>query len=377
MASPSTKASGTPTERVDERDTMFARMARVAGSSPYEDYYARRPELQRKDDHLRRMPALCEPGGAHYHPEVSAEAHRYFNAIEAIEPDPAAVERWSEEVAGSPDPTAAAKAMTRALGAVAVGATALDPAYVYSHKGRLDGDYGQPIEIDHPSILVFLVEMDHGAMARAPRAETLRESARQYFRSARIGMTVATVLARLGYAARPHYDAHYDVILPPLAVAAGLGEVGRNNILVSKRYGARVRLGGISTDFPLDHDAPISLGVQRFCETCRKCAEHCPARALTGGAKEDVRGVARWPTHVERCYGYWRQMGTDCGICMAGCPFSHPATPFHDAVRAGLRLMPWLARPALWLDDLFYGRRWDRYAAARPERASAHRPRDP
>jgi reductive dehalogenase len=358
---------------VDERDTMFARMARVAGSPAYEEYYGRRPDLKRKDDHLRRMPRLCEPGGAHYHPEISLEAERWFEAIGAIEPDPAAVDERAERIAAASDPGAAVKAMARELGAVAAGATALDPAYVYSHKGRLDHDYGHAIALDHPSILVFLVEMDHGAMTRAPRAETLRESARQYYRSARIGMTIAAVLERLGYGAKPHYDAHYDVILPPLAVAAGLGEVGRNNILVSKDHGARVRIGGVSTDFPLAHDAPISLGLQRFCEVCRKCAEHCPARALSEGEREEVRGVARWPTHVERCYGYWRQMGTDCGICMAGCPFSHPATPFHDAVRAALRVMPWLARPALWLDDRFYGSRWDRYRAARPIRASAAR----
>jgi hypothetical protein len=33
----------TPSERVDERDTMFARAARRPGTAAYEDYYARRP----------------------------------------------------------------------------------------------------------------------------------------------------------------------------------------------------------------------------------------------------------------------------------------------------------------------------------------------
>ena len=41
--------------------------------------------------------------------------------------------------------------------------------------------------------VVFLVEMDHAAMMRAPRAPTIRESARQYYRAARIALTATAV----------------------------------------------------------------------------------------------------------------------------------------------------------------------------------------
>ena len=66
--------------------------------------------------------------------------------------------------------------------------------------------------------------------------------------------------------------------------------------------------------------------------SCRKCAESCPSNALSTGDKEAVRGVAKWPTNAERCYGYWRAMGTDCAICMSVCPFSLSAT---DKAREG------------------------------------------
>jgi reductive dehalogenase len=344
--------------RVDERDTMFARMARKQGTPAYEDYYSARPELKRTDDRLRNMAPLMRPGGRYYRPEISAEAERWFREIDGIEPERETVEAWSDRIRRAPNQTAAVKEMALELGAVASGCTALDRAYVYTHKGRFDKDYGDEIRLDHPSAIVFLVEMDFREMRRAPRAEALRESARQYHRAAVISRTMATALEACGYAAKEHYDAHYDLILPPLAVEAGLGELGRNNILIADRHGSRVRIGAVSTDLPLEHDAPRSLGADHFCSICKKCADNCPSRALSTSGKEEVLGVLKWPTEVERCYGYWRAVGTDCGICMACCPFSHSDSLFHNLVRWLVRHVAWTHRAALWFDDLIYGRDW-------------------
>lgn len=357
MASTAQDLPVLPDGRVDERDTMFARMARVPGTAAYEEYYARRPELKQGDDRIRSMPGLCRPGGIHYHPEISAEADAFFEAIDGITVD-ADVDAWAARIGAAADPTAEVKQLATSLGAVAAGCTAVHPEYVYTHKGRLDEDYGRPPALEHPSALVFLVEMDFDAMQRAPAAEVIRESARQYYRAAVIARTIAAALDRCGHAAKPHYDAHYDVILPPLAVQAGLGELGRNNILVADRHGSRVRIGAVTTDFPLTLDAPVSLGVQRFCEACMKCAHNCPSRSLSTGPRVEVRGVLKWPTRVEQCYAYWRRMGTDCGICMACCPFSHGNNAFHNAVRWTVRRMPWLAPVAVLADDLVYGKRW-------------------
>jgi len=345
-----------PDARFDERDTMFARMERKPGTPAYEDYYGNDPHRRRLDDRLRAMPGLLHPDGFHYDEAVAGETREWFGRIDDIEPDPAVVLDWAGRIRDAADPTAVVREMAKTLGAVAAGCAPLDPAFVYSAKGRFDADYGTAIVLDHPSAIVFLVEMDHGAMRNAPRAPVIRESARQYYRAARVSLVMAAAIETAGFEAKPHYDAHYDVILPPLAVAAGLGEMGRHNILISARYGSRVRIGAVTTDLPVAHARPVSLGAERFCRLCKKCADNCPSRALTRGEKEPVRGVMKWPTRVEHCMAYWQRVGTDCGLCMAVCPYSHKNNAFHNLVRFMVRRLPWLHRPLLWCDDLFYGR---------------------
>ncbi len=350
-------------ERVDERDTMFARMERRPGTPQYEDYYLRRANLKSIDDRLAGMIPLFESGSLYYDADVCAAARGYLRNIERIKVDLHTVKRLRSFVLDAPTFTEGVRRMVLELGAVAAGCATVDEAFLYTHKGRSDEDYGKPVTLDHPSAVVFLVEMDYQAVQKAPRAETLHESARQYYRAAIVALTAASTLEACGYRAKAHYDAHYDIILPPLAVRAGLGELGRNNILIADRHGSRVRIAAVTTDAPLEYDRPNPIGAAAFCQICFKCAKNCPPQALSLRYKQFVRGVIKWPTHVERCYGYWRKAGTDCGICMAVCPFSHRNTRLHNAVRWIVRRTSRFNRALLFLDDLFYGRDWKRSAA--------------
>ena len=347
-----------PEERFDERDAMFSRAALEPGTSTYEAAYARKPEWKDIDDAIRTLPRLTEPGGTFFDAPVMAEAAGYFEDLECLEVDPEWLKEQSVALQEAPEPSSHLKRVALQLGAVSAGWAPLESAFVYSHKGRFAEDWGLPVHLDHPHALVFLVEMDFDTMRRAPRAEALRESARQYHRAARISQHLEALIREAGFDAKRHYDAHYDVILPPLAVLAGLGEMGRNNILVADRFGSRVRIGCVTTSLPARLDSPKTLGVTAFCEVCKKCAENCPSRALTSGNQEEVLGVPKWPTQVERCYRYWRQIGTDCGICMACCPFSHRNNALHNLVRSIVRHVPWAHRALAWGDALLYGRKW-------------------
>ena len=99
-----------------------------------------------------------------------------------------------------------------------------------------------------------------------------------------------------------------------VAQEAGLGWIGRSNLLVSPDYGARTRLVTILTDFPLQCDQPQ----EGSCGPCRRCLSACPAQAI----KESYRGF-----NLDACFEqlrYFRKRDNIphyiCGLCVKACP---------------------------------------------------------
>jgi epoxyqueuosine reductase QueG len=68
------------------------------------------------------------------------------------------------------------------------------------------------------------------------------------------------------------------VSLRHAAQAAGLGVLGKNNLLLTPLLGPRVRLGGVVTDVALAPDTPLN---KDLCKDCEACVKACPADALS------------------------------------------------------------------------------------------------
>ncbi len=344
-------------DRVDERDVMFARIGYKPGTKRYETYYAMRPEFKTTDDKIRKMPGLLSAGGKYYDEirsgkvdEVFDEVWKYAMLVDG-EVNPDTVEVDSEEM------TRDIKEMVLRMGAVEVGVGKLNQGYVYSHVGRGPEPWGDEIVNDHRFAVVFSLEMDYGCVEAAPQLDITEETARNYLLGAQIAVKVAKYIRGLGYPARGHISgSNYQVMLPAVANDAGLGELGRHGYLISPKYGSRIRLGAVTTDLPLIADNPAVFGVQDFCTRCMKCAVNCPSGAITKGTKEKIRGVEKWQLNIEGCYRYWKTVGTDCGLCMKVCPFSHPQTLTHNLVRLGIRRSSFARTVSVWGDDLFYGK---------------------
>jgi len=337
---------------------MFARMARKPNTESYENYYSTNPKLKKKDDHIRLMPPLLHKDGKYYEKGLSKQAGKIFDSIDDIHIEEKIIEKYLRLFENHSSINKILKKIILDLGTVAVGCTDLEQQFIYSHKGRFDSNYGIKIELNHPNVIVFLVEMDYSRMQNAPKAYTIFESANQYYNAAYISKVIEKLITKLGYQAKAHYDANYDVILPPLAIKAGLGELGRNNILIADKYGSRVRIGAVSTDIPLKYDSPISLGADKFCKVCKKCASNCPSKALSVNGESNIRGIDKWETNVDKCYTIWRKYGTDCGICMAICPYSHKNNFLHNVIRKFVKYFPFLNRTMVFLDDILYGKKW-------------------
>ena len=342
---------------VDERDVIFAREEYEPGTEKYLQYYQMHPEMQAMDDRIRALPELLEPGGRYYDPVRSRQIDSLFDVICDMRIDvDGDIDQDKIEI-DPPYITHQIKNKVLRLGASQVGVTTLNPMFVYSHVGRGPETWGTAIHNTHTYAIVFTLEMDYGQVEGAPGLSITEESAFQYLQGSQISISIAKYIRRLGYPARAHIPgSNYQIMLPPVAHDAGLDELGRLGYLISPKHGARIRLGSVTTDLPLVTDKRISFGVQDFCSSCRKCANNCPAGAIPNGEKTMVRGVEKWPLNVEKCIQYWRTIGTDCGICMKVCPFSHPPTLVHNIVRAGIKQSSIARQASVWGDDLFYGK---------------------
>jgi len=346
------------TQRVDERDVMFSRADYEPGTEHYKIYYKMRPEKKEIDDKIRKLPELLAPGGKYYDPIRSEYVRSQFDLEESMVSmvdgpvNPVKHPVNPEEMSGI------LKNLTLHLGADEVAIARLNPAYVYSHVGRGPEPWGEKINNNHPYAIAFTVEMDYAKVEEAPKIGMTEESALQYLNSQRISIVLARYIRKLGYEARAHISgSNYQIILPPVAYDAGLGEVGRLGYLISPRFGARVRLGGVTTEIPLVTDKPNEFGVQDFCEKCNKCAVNCPPDAIPDSDRTMVRGVEKWQLDIEKCYHYWRVIGTACGLCMKVCPFSHPDTLAHNLLRQGIKRSSFARSISVYGDDLFYGKK--------------------
>ena len=96
-----------------------------------------------------------------------------------------------------------------------------------------------------------------------------------------------------------------------IAVLAGVGWIGKNNLLVTKEYGSALCIGTILTDAPLNVSQPHVTESQ--CGGCAKCVSVCQMNALLGcnwgknSSREDI-------VDIRKC--------TTCMLCMLHCPYT-------------------------------------------------------
>jgi ferredoxin len=346
-----------PTVRIDERDIMFSRRLYEPGTDRYNAYYAKHPEKEILDNKFREKPGLLKPGSTFYDPWFFNAAEASFEAVAAFHSVVDGVPAKIKTEVSPVQATAFIKKWALKLEAKDVGITLLKDYHKYSVVGR-GQDYGKEVELDHKFAIAFTVEMDKEMMDTAPHAPAVLETSQQYLESGEVAVQVALMIRRLGYPARAHIDGNYRVVCPLVAKDAGLGEIGRMGILLTPRQGPRVRISVVTTDIPLITDQNRKdPTVEEFCRICKKCAETCPSKAISFNDMETIEGVKRWQISQEKCFTYWCQAGTDCGKCMAVCPYAHPDNLFHNIIRFGIRKNFLFRKLAVKLDDLFYGKR--------------------
>jgi reductive dehalogenase len=255
------------------------------------------------------------------------------------------------------------KKIAKWFGADLVGIGPLNRTWVYSHWGDhsiklgLGGQVGDPLELPEyfTHVIVMAIEMDYQHIRRSPAVESATDIA--YSKMGFIAPCLARFIQELGYHAMP--SGNDTALSIPIAVDAGLGELGRNGILITEKYGPRVRLCKVFTDLPLVHDQLVDLGVQAFCEICEKCAESCPGQALIYGERTAEHNnisnnvnILKWPVNAERCIKWWAKNTAHCAVCIRVCPFNKPDALLHKIVRWHVNYLPQFNRLYKWMDDV-------------------------
>jgi reductive dehalogenase len=252
------------------------------------------------------------------------------------------------------------------FGADLVGICKLDRRWLYASTPTDGSPAPQEIRDEFQYAVVMAYEMDYDLLRYANTYIAWSGTWMGYSRMAITNAYLAAFIRGLGFNA---IEAGNDIALSiPMAMQAGLGEIGRNGILITPRFGPRIRLSKVITDLPLLVDTPIDFGVTEFCMVCKKCAQTCPSRSIMSGDRTTERnnpsnnsGELKWPINAETCRMYWSRLGTSCMNCIATCPYNKPYTWPHRSVR-------WFTDHARWADSL-YVKGDDLFGYGKPKKA--------
>jgi epoxyqueuosine reductase len=231
---------------------------------------------------------------------------------------------------GSPQQAAEMlKSVARLFGAGDVGITALDERWHYASRFSDIDLVDKPPEIfsELDNVIVVVVPMNYKLMQTVPSALGSTATGQGYSNDATLLVTLAQYIRGLGYQAASSLN---DTALSiPYAIKAGLGEYGRNGLLITTEFGPRVRLGKVFTNMHLAHDKPIRFGVKEFCKICKRCAQTCPSRSISydepnafPSSQSNIQGVRKWSVDVETCFSFWAAQNSDCAVCIRSCPYN-------------------------------------------------------
>lgn len=245
---------------------------------------------------------------------------------------------WPDPLAGEKDEAAdllrdqAGRSAALMAGAALAGAAPLDKQYLYTQCldgrpiRRSEGESFElgPEEIVIPRradrVLILGFVRDPKVMGMNPALSRLRpfEGWLNWPEQTAAVLKLAAWLEAQGYLALA--SAAGLVMAAHLGALAGLGELGRQGLLITPEYGPNLRLFSIITDFPFGLNSPASFGIADYCETCQRCINECPAKALAEGRRRP--GLYQWPVDRRACFDNWLEKKDPCRKCIEICPYT-------------------------------------------------------
>jgi epoxyqueuosine reductase QueG len=188
---------------------------------------------------------------------------------------------------------------------------------------RVNNDFFfKGMELNHKFAISLALEMDFDRIQESPGPPSATEVIRAYCVLGEITIKIAAKIRELGYPAYAHHPRASSKFPPrilhiPTAIEAGFGELGRHGLLITPKFGPRVRLGTVTTNLPLIPDSPISFNAAEFCENCDVCIKESECDAIPK-KRSVVRGVEKYTVDPYKCAPYFGEYD-GCSVCVKVC----------------------------------------------------------
>jgi epoxyqueuosine reductase len=126
-------------------------------------------------------------------------------------------------------------------------------------------------------------------------------------------------------------EARYYVDTGPIqdkfwAQAAGIGWIGKNGNVISRKYGSWLFLGEIVTNIPLIASDPHT----QHCGTCTRCISACPTGAITQPFVVDANRCIAYHTIENRAETLPPEIATNLQGWVAGCDICQDVCPWNQ-----------------------------------------------
>ena len=176
--------------------------------------------------------------------------------------------------------------------------------------------------IRYTQAIVLVMEMDKDRMDLAPNADTAVMVHETYNALGQISNKIADWLREREYAAHAGHPLGGMALYPPMAQAAGLGQRGINGLVITPRFGPRVRLAAVFTEIENlpRYNGDEHAWVLDFCEGCKRCIRDCPPDAFYDQPIQHDNGLVTVLDNG-KCFPYFAKYH-GCSVCIKVCPFN-------------------------------------------------------
>jgi epoxyqueuosine reductase len=198
----------------------------------------------------------------------------------------------------------------RSVGVDDIGYARLPEKLVFQRKAVL-----------HQNAIVLTMEMDKARIDTSPSEHSFIEVHAVYHHLGRAANRITGWLRKRGYSAQAGHPLMGVALYPPLGQQAGLGWRGLHGLLITPRFGPRVRLAALYTsidNLPFGQENPHHW-IEDYCSVCRLCTRECPPQAILEQPLENGNGLVTC-TLNEKCFPYFMD-NYGCSICIRVCPF--------------------------------------------------------